>query len=94
MARSKPPLELYREIINDRPKKLTESEVNYRESDSPVYAKRCRRCLHFFERALDGFSVCELMRPDSDESVEPDHVCDFFTRDGEDFPLLGEHENS
>lgn len=77
-------LKEYRQLIADRPEKLDAGDVNYRKSDSE---KRCGRCLHFFERRIDQYGVCEVFRPEKDEPVEPGYVCDLFTKDGEEFPL-------
>jgi hypothetical protein len=77
-------LEDYREMMEDRPAKADEDQVNYREADTK---ERCGKCLHFFERKIDGYGVCEILRLPDNTPIEEDHVCDFFTRDGESFPL-------
>lgn len=77
-------LDDYKKMIEDRPEKFDEDQVNYRESD---VNSECSGCLHFFERRIDSFAVCEIMRPDKDEDVKMNWVCDFFTKDGESFPL-------
>jgi hypothetical protein len=82
MARDRKP---YEALMADRPEKFDPEDVNYREADS---RQRCWNCLHFYMRRIDEFGVCEIMRPQDDGSVEPDYVCDYFTKDGETFPLL------
>lgn len=78
----------YFRLIENRPYKFDESEVNYRKSDAE---ERCGKCFHFFERLADGFNVCEIFRPTKgSESINPKFVCQFFTEDGEEFPLLKE----
>ena len=78
--------EAYERLRNDRFFKYDEEQVNYRESEGP---ERCGGCVHFFKRVLDGFGVCEVFRPTTaEESVLENFVCDFQTKDGEDFPLL------
>ena len=81
-----PTLQEYRDLVEDRPDKWTADEVNYRPADD---RRRCSRCLHFYERRIDALGVCELFRSDEtdDKGVLPNWVCDFFTRDGETFPL-------
>ena len=73
----------YRQLLKDRPAKFSESDVFYRRGEGK---ERCRRCLHFFTGI--SRSVCEIFRPPNDESVKPEWVCDFFTKNGESFPLL------
>jgi hypothetical protein len=81
----------YNHLIDDRPEKWLPDSVHYRPSDGE---EKCRRCLHFYTRKLDGFGVCELIRDaDTDEDgVDGDNVCDFYTQDGENFPLLEDTE--
>jgi hypothetical protein len=74
----------YREMLSDRPVKWSPKDVDYRDCDA--VGIRCLRCIHYYERSIDRFGVCEIMRPESDESVNPDYVCDFFTADGQGFP--------
>lgn len=75
----------YRELMENRPVKFTPSDVDYKDADSP--SRRCERCVHMYQRARDNYGTCEIMRPEEDEPVDPDYVCDFFTVDGEDFPF-------
>jgi hypothetical protein len=74
----------YASLMDDRPKKMTPKEVGYREAND---LRRCGKCLHFYERKIDGYGVCELMRLEDEEPVEASHTCDLFTVDGEKFPL-------
>jgi hypothetical protein len=74
----------YREMLDDRPKKLSPEEVNYREAEN---LRRCGKCLHFFERKIDGYGVCELVRLKDEEPIEANYTCDLMTVDGEKFPL-------
>lgn len=76
---------LYDRMIENRPLKFDAEEVSYREADEE---ERCGKCMHFYSRKVDGHNVCEIFRPKEDESVDPDYVCDFFSEDGEVFPLL------
>lgn len=79
----------YNKLIEDRPDKFDAEDVGYREAEG---RERCGRCIHLFIRKLDNFGVCEIFRSDEtdDDGIDPDHVCDFFTRDGSNFPLLKE----
>ena len=82
-------LEDYTKLLSDRPAKFDDSEVDYRESQGK---EKCGRCLHLFSRKLDSLNVCEIFRNDEvdNDGIDPEYVCDFFTRDGEIFPLLKE----
>jgi hypothetical protein len=72
-------------MIADRPLKFAEEEVNYRDSTEDAL---CGKCVHFFTREVDKHHTCEIFRPKDDASIEPNYVCDFFSADGEEFPLL------
>jgi hypothetical protein len=76
---------LYDRLIEDRPFKLAESEVNYRLAQGE---ECCENCIHFYTRQVDKFHTCEIFRPKDERSVVPEYVCDFFSADGEEFPLL------
>lgn len=77
-------LKEYRELLDDRPKKLDPKDVDYREADD---LRRCGNCLHYFYRRIDGYGVCEVMRPKDEESIDTSKTCDLWTKDGEKFPL-------
>lgn len=92
--------ELYDRLIENRPFKLSAEEVNYRDAtkhtkysflqtDDP----RCANCIHFYTREIDQHHTCELFRPEDDESVGEEYVCDFFSVDGKEFPLYIEPED-
>jgi hypothetical protein len=76
---------LYDRMIADRPLKFDADEVNYREADSE---SSCGKCIHLFSRIVDSHNTCEIFRPADDASVDKNFVCDFFSKDGEEFPLL------
>jgi hypothetical protein len=78
---------LYDRMIADRPLKFDADEVAYREAEGE---SSCSQCVHFFTREADKHHTCEIFRPDEDKSVNPNFVCDFFSKDGEEFPLLDE----
>lgn len=80
-------LDQYHELMLDRPHKLTDEEVGYGPAEG---SEICARCLHFYYRAVDGLSTCEIFRSDEtdEEGVRPTWKCSFFTTDGEEFPLL------
>lgn len=80
--------DLYERMIADRPLKFSAKEVNYRDSVEESEEAYCHSCVHFFTRKIDGHNTCEIFRPKDDESVDPNYVCDFFSPDGEEFPLL------
>lgn len=83
-------LDTYREIIADRPHKLTAEQVGYRKAD--VGEPQCKGCKHFFERRLDKFGVCEIFRSEQtdEDGINPNWTCQFQTVDMEKFPLLEE----
>ena len=83
----------YLELLNDRPAKWDEKEVNYLPAPEGS-AIICAACRHYFRRAIDGFSVCEIMRSERTdrEGVFPDWRCSFQTIDGMVFPLLESEE--
>lgn len=78
----------YERLIGDRPEKFDAQEVNYRENEGKEH---CSRCIHFYVRKLDRHAVCEIFRNDEVDKngIDPYYVCDFFTPDGEKFPLYG-----
>jgi hypothetical protein len=84
--------EEYQSLLKDRPEKFSEEQVNYRDSETILH--RCVKCVHYYERQRDAFGVCEIFRSEETDSkgVDPDYVCDFFTSDGEHFPLLKKKE--
>jgi hypothetical protein len=49
----------YKAIIEDRPKKLDASDVDYREGEGDEI---CGNCIHFYRRVVDEYGVCELLR--------------------------------
>ena len=91
----------YETLVADRPQKFDEDQVNYRPANRSQF--RCDRCLHYFTRITDNFGVCEIFRPtryarrrspeegyptEEIEEVQPEMVCDFFSADGSQYPLL------
>lgn len=84
-------LEDYTKLLADRPSKFSDEEVDYRESEG---REKCGKCLHFYTRQIDSLHTCEIFRNDEvdTDGIDPEYVCDFFTRDGEIFPLLKEGE--
>lgn len=80
--------EEYEAVVSDRPEKLTEEQVEYRDAEGK---EKCKVCWHFFTQGGgDRRTVCEIFRPSDDGNVEPEKVCSFFTPDGEEYPLLKE----
>jgi hypothetical protein len=77
--------ESYLRLIENRPYKFDADEVNYRDGDGEEF---CVGCAHFYARVIDKFHTCEIFRPEDDSAVDPTYVCDFFTANNEDFPLL------
>jgi hypothetical protein len=79
----------YFEIIDDRPKKFTAKQVGYKPAPEGS-AMRCAACIHFFVRAIDHFSVCEIFRSEETDAngVKPHWRCAFYTLDGDVHPLI------
>lgn len=76
----------YDELMADRPRKWKPEQVDYREAKGE---ERCGNCVHMFRRVTDRFAVCELIRSEEIDRVgiEAGKTCDWFTPDGEEFPL-------
>jgi hypothetical protein len=75
----------YQAMVADRPEKFGAEEVNFRKCED--IGNECEHCAHFYQQvAGDKRTTCEIFRPDGDESVDPEGVCDFMTRDFEEFP--------
>jgi hypothetical protein len=75
----------YNELLNEKMEKFSPEQVDYRDA---VGKERCGRCIHYFERKIDRYGICELVRLEDEDPVSPDYTCDFWTPDGENFPLL------
>lgn len=75
----------YEKLLKDRPKKFNGERVKYREAEDA--GKECEHCVHFYEQVADAKrTVCEILRPEPEAPINPEWVCDFFTRDGVDYP--------
>ena len=81
-------LKEYQDLVADRPAKFTREQVGYRKAEEGE--PECEECLHFFERRLDKFAVCEIFRDNEidRDGINPKWTCTFHTVDGEKFPLL------
>lgn len=77
----------YDRLIENRPFKFSADEVAYRPGDKE---HQCKGCAHLFSRVVNEYNVCEIFRPSDDESVIANYVCDFWTDDTEEHPLLPE----
>lgn len=75
----------YRQMLEDRPYKFDQHAVDYKRAASGE--PRCDGCLHYFEREIDQYHVCEILRPEPEQSIMPEFRCRFQTADGEKFPL-------
>ena len=75
----------YDSLMESAVEKFTPDDVNYRDSEDK---HQCRNCVHFLVRKVDQFGICEVVRLPDEEPIDEDYVCDFWTRDGEKFPLL------
>ena len=82
-------LKKYQQVITDRPFKLSAEQVGYVEAPEGS-VMRCAACIHFFRRAIDNFSTCEIFRsPETDaEGVRPDYRCQFWSVDGDVHPFI------
>lgn len=77
----------YWELLGDRPRKFDQHAANYHRATNQY---RCDQCTHFFEREIDSYKVCEVVRPvekGEEQKILPEFTCQFFTRDGKQFPL-------
>jgi hypothetical protein len=86
-------LDEYLDLLDDRPRKFTAKEVGYQAAPEGSVL-RCATCLHFFHRAIDNFSVCEIFRSEETDrnGVKPHWRCGFWTLDGSVHPLLEKEE--
>ena len=66
--------EAYLRLVENHPYKFDTKEVNYREGEDEDV---CRTCVHLYERVTDKFYVCEIYRPESEDSIDPEFTCDF-----------------
>jgi hypothetical protein len=84
-------INVYLKVLADRPKKLNADEVGYQRAPAGS-AIRCNNCIHFFRRAVDNFTVCEIFRDEETDTygVRPDWRCQFQTVDLNVYPLLEE----
>lgn len=82
--------EQYLKLMEDRPEKWAPEDVDYRRAGKEE--PHCSKCIHMYKRVTDGFAVCELIRDDEIDrnGIDPVWTCDFYSPDGEEFPLLGE----
>jgi len=79
----------YDALMLERPRKFTPDDVAYQPAPKGSEL-RCCACRSYFRRSIDGLTTCEVMRSDETdiEGVQPDWRCQFFTVDGDVFPLL------
>lgn len=88
-------LDAYNRLTANRPYKFSAGEVDYREAQLDAQGEGeefCGNCLHFYQRKIDGYAVCEIFRDgegDDEEPIKDNWVCVFHTVDGSVFPLLG-----
>jgi hypothetical protein len=75
----------YEELMSDPIPKFSGEDVDYRKSGGKEH---CGTCIHFLERRVDDYGVCEIVRLEPDGPIEESYVCDYWTKDGERFPLL------
>lgn len=75
----------YQALLNERPRKFTAEQVDYRDADGD---DRCCNCQHYFNRPADNWGVCEIFRSvETDKvGVKPGYTCNWMTWDGESFP--------
>lgn len=75
--------EAYQRLIENRPYKFDEEEVNYRLGIG-TQGNSCSNCAHFYTREVDKFHTCEIFRPDDDSSIKENYICDFWDDGKED----------
>lgn len=76
----------YDDLMSAEVEKFSEADVDYRPAEAKEH---CGGCVHFLVRNMDGLGLCEVVRPtDEYKGIDPDDVCDFWTKDGKIFPLL------
>ena len=56
----------YQAMVDDRPEKLNEEEVNYRDAEGQ---ERCGVCFHFFmQGGGERRTTCEIFRPTGEDT--------------------------
>jgi len=79
----------YLRLLDARPYKFDNDEVDYREAEGDA---RCKNCYHFYERKTDGYKVCEIFRDvkddDDERPIDPEKTCHFHTKDGDDMTFI------
>jgi hypothetical protein len=78
-------LEIYLDVMADRPKKLSAEEADYKDAEDEHF---CCSCIHWFNSPVRQESTCEIVRPEN-EDVPPNYTCKFWTHDGVELPKLG-----
>jgi hypothetical protein len=83
------------ELYGERPFKFGPEQVGYGPAPEGS-AIRCASCLSYFKRAIDGHAVCEIFRSEEtdQEGVRPDYRCQFWTSDGDVYPLTEESDDT
>lgn len=75
----------YEELMNMAPMKFDAKASSYHKAKGNE--PRCDECLHWFEREVDQYHVCEIVRPVPEEEIMAEWTCKFYTADGKKFPL-------
>lgn len=80
-------------LMEERVRKLSPKEVDYRSAPAGS-AIKCNSCHHGFRRNSDGRMMCELVGSDEidEDGINPQWRCDWWTSDGDSYPLATEKE--
>lgn len=82
----------YEKMLADRPEKFTAEQVGYRKADE--VGKQCGQCIHLYKEVVgDQRTVCEILRLDPEDSINPEFVCMFTSRDGVEYPYVKKDSN-
>lgn len=74
-------------LMKDRPPKLTGDSSGLKRGGGTA-ERRCGNCFHLYSRFVGGRTVCEIVRPADDSSVQPGDVCRLWSHDGVRYPML------
>ncbi len=74
-------------VLSDRPFKFKAEQVHYRPAPNGSVL-RCGSCVNLYRRAIDNFSVCQIMRSEETDAdgVQPNFTCDWWSIDNEVYP--------
>ena len=74
----------YDELMETKIARFSPKDVDLRSSKGKL---KCGNCIHFLVRKVDDLGVCEIVESPTG-GIDENDCCDFWTRQGSEFPLL------